>query len=208
MAYRDYCERELAALAEHSTKHLAPDSIGWTKVYKLNPADPFLPRLDFTADRLYPSAPASCTAVRPLISPLSAVNAEFGIRSIGFGPSRHCGIIADLDGDDVCDDLVRTVDARRGPTVVTRRHAGGTQPRPAPCCWSTGGRPGLSTFARGARSKAISHDPEFAQVLPYFLDLIGAKRSIGGQPESQIVVRALMSHDDDQFQGSELGFCL
>ena len=34
-----------------------------------------------------------------LVSPLSEYDAELGIRSIGFGPAKRTGIIADMDGE-------------------------------------------------------------------------------------------------------------
>jgi hypothetical protein len=103
----NYCVRELAALAEHDEEYRAPDGIGWTQMYRFSDDAESLKdtvalrSLGITEARFIELLSPHGKRFDRLISPLSEIDAELGIRSVGFGPSRSTGIVADLDGDIV-----------------------------------------------------------------------------------------------------------
>jgi len=105
MANWNYCEREFAALIEHDKNHAAPNGAGWTKMYKFsNDAESLkdtmsLRDLKITEARFIELLSPHCKLFERLVSPLSEYDEELGIRSIGFGPAKYAGIIADMDGE-------------------------------------------------------------------------------------------------------------
>ncbi len=105
-----YCERELVAIAKHSEEHLAPGGAGWTEMYKLSDDEESLEdavsirSLDITEARFIELLAPCGRKFDRLVSPLSEIDAALGIRSVGFGPSRQRGIVADLE-----DEYVRSI---------------------------------------------------------------------------------------------------
>lgn len=96
-----YCRGEFEALAEHSRTHLAPGGVGWTKMYEVREPDSGLPKLDMTEKRFHELLAPHGRRFDRLDSPLAEIDAELGIRAVGYGPSRRSGIIADLNEDKV-----------------------------------------------------------------------------------------------------------
>jgi len=96
-----HCERELEAIAKFSDKHLAPDGVGWTDVYRLGAVEKTVASLKMTEVQFINILSPHSKQFDRLLSPLADIDAKLGIRSIGFGPSRYAGIVADLSGEFV-----------------------------------------------------------------------------------------------------------
>lgn len=97
----DHCAREFEAMAAHAEAHRSPEGVGWTEMYQHSVPDPSLPRLCMTEERFVELLRPHARQFDRIDNTLAEVDAALGIRAIGFGPSRHVGIIADLDGDSV-----------------------------------------------------------------------------------------------------------
>ncbi len=106
--WQDYCVRECQAIAAHAEKYLAPNGVGWTEIYRRAEPPSTLPRLQMKESRFVELLKPRAKQFDRIVSTLGALEAELGIRRIGFGPGyprpspwANKGIIAELDGDEV-----------------------------------------------------------------------------------------------------------
>ena len=94
-----HCERELSAAERHAEAHRDPVGAGWTKMYNPTPPPEPLRDLKITREGFAALLAPHGKQFDRLVSPLSAIDEQLGISSIGFGPGGWAGIVADLDGE-------------------------------------------------------------------------------------------------------------
>ena len=97
----DHCQREFVAIEEHANQHWDPGGAGWSKMYMRGPCPVGLSELMITEEQFCEWLAPHSKRFDRVADPFDLdLDEDFGVRSIGFGPDEHLGVIAERRHED------------------------------------------------------------------------------------------------------------